>query len=220
MGAPLTAACSPIPCCSPSTRRPPSACTSLLGARRSPLVARCSRSDWRTAGLLRLQVPLVRVLRVDPTQLLGALERVRRHHHRGRPRLQARLPGVRLPLERQARRRSRRTSARDRLETSMRTSRQPTRIAHFRPLSGRPAFLSLRNPHWLCGRCHQSCVDPTVGCTGSTCEKTHMCDPTSSCASCETVDLPQARGGRGSGRRKVLSACEECVSAECVGAEE
>jgi len=44
-------------------------------------------------------------------------------------------------------------------------------------------------------KCHESCVDPTVGCTGSTCAKTHKCDPTSSCAKCETVDLPEVMQG-------------------------
>jgi len=44
-------------------------------------------------------------------------------------------------------------------------------------------------------KCHQSCVDPTVGCTGSTCAKTHTCNASSTCSSCETVDLPAVLQG-------------------------
>ncbi|KAL1526972.1 hypothetical protein AB1Y20_015661 [Prymnesium parvum] len=45
------------------------------------------------------------------------------------------------------------------------------------------------------GTCHENCVDPTVACVNGTCLKSRTCDPASTCAACEAVDLPLVMQG-------------------------
>mmetsp|Transcript_26800 Transcript_26800/g.66308 ORF Transcript_26800/g.66308 Transcript_26800/m.66308 type:complete len:321 (+) Transcript_26800:699-1661(+) len=78
------------------------------------------------AGLLRVQVPVVRVLRLHAAQLPRALERVRRADDCRRRRLPARLPRVGLPVERHVPRELRRPDRRVR-------QRHVPQVAHVRP---------------------------------------------------------------------------------------
>ena len=43
--------------------------------------------------------------------------------------------------------------------------------------------------------CEMACVDPTVGCLSGECNRTHTCDPTSSCNTCIAGSLPKVLQG-------------------------